>query len=157
MLLSGGAPRMGRDWLGGPWRECSSLSSGYEKGEVQMSCEVIETAGEDDKIFHITSPRMKLSKSRDFGILMSQRYTIKQGSGPYMIATRSLSLASHPPTAEYLRSEVQCADFLIHSLGTGLCHVCVFLLLNSQCQLVTRAVSHSNQSAIATIAIYLFG
>uniref|UniRef100_A0A803KE11 Acetyl-coenzyme A thioesterase n=1 Tax=Xenopus tropicalis TaxID=8364 RepID=A0A803KE11_XENTR len=87
-----------------------------------LSCDVIETAGEDDKIFHITSPPVKQSKSRDFVILMSRRYSCKQGD-PYVVAMRSVTLASHPPTTEYLRSEVQCAGFLIHSQGKDLCRV----------------------------------
>ncbi|KAM4808583.1 acetyl-coenzyme A thioesterase [Rhinophrynus dorsalis] len=95
-----------------------------------LSCEVIETAGDDDKIFYITCPPVKQSKSRDFVTLMSRRYPWKEGE-PYVVAIRSVTLASHPPTAEYLRSEVQCAGFLIYSQGNDSCQVSYLNQLNS--------------------------
>ncbi|KAM4709801.1 acetyl-coenzyme A thioesterase [Discoglossus pictus] len=87
-----------------------------------LSCKVIETAGEDDKIFYITCPPVKQSKSRDFVALMSRRYPCKNGE-PYVIAMRSVTLASYPPTSEYLRSEVQCAGFLISPRDKDSCQV----------------------------------
>ncbi|XP_053557436.1 acetyl-coenzyme A thioesterase [Bombina bombina] len=95
-----------------------------------LSCKVIETAGEDDKIFYITCPPVKQSKSRDFVALMSRRYPCKNGE-PYVIAMRSVTLASCPPTAEYLRSEVQCAGFLIYSQEKDSCQVCYLNQLTS--------------------------
>ncbi|MEE6526052.1 hypothetical protein FKM82_026454 [Ascaphus truei] len=44
-----------------------------------LSCKVVETAGEDDKIFYFTCPPVKQSKSRDFVALMSRRYPCKNG------------------------------------------------------------------------------
>ncbi|XP_053331246.1 acetyl-coenzyme A thioesterase [Spea bombifrons] len=87
-----------------------------------LSCEVVETAGEDDKIFYITCPPVKQSKSRDFVTLVSRRYPFKNGD-PYIIAMRSVTLASCPPSVEYLRSEVQCAGFLIYTQGKDACRV----------------------------------
>uniref|UniRef100_A0A8C5LSJ3 Acetyl-coenzyme A thioesterase n=1 Tax=Leptobrachium leishanense TaxID=445787 RepID=A0A8C5LSJ3_9ANUR len=95
-----------------------------------LSCEVIDATGEDDKIFHITCPPVKQNKSRDFIVLMSRRSPYKNGD-PYVIAMRSVTLASHPPTAEYLRGEVQCAGFLIYSQGKDSCRVCYLNQLTS--------------------------
>ncbi|CAH2296961.1 acyl-coenzyme A thioesterase 12 [Pelobates cultripes] len=95
-----------------------------------LSCEVIETAGEDDKIFYITCPPVKQSKSSDFITLMSRRIPYKTGD-PYVIAMRSVTLASYPPSAEYLRGEVQCAGFLIYSQGKDSCQVCYLNQLTS--------------------------
>ncbi|XP_072272307.1 acetyl-coenzyme A thioesterase isoform X2 [Pyxicephalus adspersus] len=87
-----------------------------------LSCKVAETATDDDKIFYVTSPPVKQSKSRDFVVLMSRRSSCKDGD-PYVIAVRSVTLASYPPTLEFLRSEVQCAGFLIYSCGKDECQV----------------------------------
>lgn len=45
-------------------------------------------------------------------------------SDPYVIAERSVTLSSCPPSLEFLRSEVRCAGFLIYSLGKDECQVC---------------------------------
>ncbi|KAM8960995.1 acetyl-coenzyme A thioesterase [Pelodytes ibericus] len=87
-----------------------------------LSCDVIETAGEDDKIFYITCPPVKQNKSMDFLTLMSRRYPYKNGD-PYVIAMRAVTLASHPPSTQFLRGEVQCAGFLIYNLGKDGCQV----------------------------------
>ncbi|XP_075693846.1 acetyl-coenzyme A thioesterase [Rhinoderma darwinii] len=87
-----------------------------------LSCEVLESAGDDDKIFYITCPPVKQSKTRDFLMLMSRRYPCKNGE-PYVIAMRSVTLATCPPSVQYLRSEVQCAGFLIHSQNKDECQV----------------------------------
>lgn len=95
-----------------------------------LSCEVIETAGEDDKIFYFTCPPVKQNKSSDFIALMSRRSPYKSGD-PYIIAMRSVTLASHPPSAQYLRGEVQCAGFLIYSRGKDSCMICYLNQLTS--------------------------
>ncbi|XP_063819994.1 acetyl-coenzyme A thioesterase isoform X2 [Pseudophryne corroboree] len=87
-----------------------------------LSCKVVESATDDDKIYCITCPPVKQSKSRDFVMLMSRRYPYKNGD-PYIIAMTSVTLASCPPSVEYLRSEVRCAGFLIYSLGIDECQV----------------------------------
>ncbi|XP_018412710.1 PREDICTED: acyl-coenzyme A thioesterase 12 [Nanorana parkeri] len=87
-----------------------------------LSCKVVETASDDDKIFYISSPPVKQSKSRDFVVLMSRRSPCKNGDA-YVIAERSVTLASCPPSLEFLRSEVQCAGFLIYNRGKDECQV----------------------------------
>ncbi|XP_068104054.1 acetyl-coenzyme A thioesterase isoform X2 [Hyperolius riggenbachi] len=87
-----------------------------------LSCEVVETAGVDDKIFYITCPPIKQKRSTDFVVLMSRRYPCKNGD-PYVIAVRSVTLASCPPSVKFLRGEVQCAGFLIYSTGRDECQV----------------------------------
>ncbi|KAM9330958.1 acetyl-coenzyme A thioesterase [Gastrophryne carolinensis] len=87
-----------------------------------LACEVVETAGDDDKIYYATTAPVKQGKPRDFVLLMSRRYPSKTGD-PYVIAVRSVSLPSFPPLVEFVRSEVQCAGFLIHSCGKDECQV----------------------------------
>ncbi|CAJ0940667.1 unnamed protein product, partial [Ranitomeya imitator] len=87
-----------------------------------LSCDILESAGDDDKIFYVTCPPVKQSKTRDFVLLMSRRYPCKNGD-PYVVAMRSVTLGSCPPSVQCLRSEVQCAGFLIHQQNNDECQV----------------------------------
>ncbi|XP_044147562.1 acetyl-coenzyme A thioesterase [Bufo gargarizans] len=87
-----------------------------------LSCDIVESAGDDDKIFYVTCPPVKQSKTKDFVMLMSRRYPFKTGD-PYVVAMRSVTLATCPPSVQYLRSEVQCAGFLIYRQNTDECQV----------------------------------
>ncbi|XP_069483660.1 acetyl-coenzyme A thioesterase isoform X2 [Ambystoma mexicanum] len=90
-----------------------------------LTCEPIDTSNEDDKIYHITCPSVHKDKSRDFVVLLSRRYPDKEGD-PYIVAMKSVTLASVPPSAEFTRSEFPCAGFLINSEGKDACKVAYF-------------------------------
>uniref|UniRef100_A0A452I002 Uncharacterized protein n=1 Tax=Gopherus agassizii TaxID=38772 RepID=A0A452I002_9SAUR len=85
-----------------------------------LMCEVIENVNEDEKIYHITSPSVNGDKPKDFVVLVSRRHD------PYIIAVRSVTLTSLPPSPTYCRSEILCAGFLIHSDGNNSCTVFYF-------------------------------
>uniref|UniRef100_A0A8C4WHX4 Acyl-CoA thioesterase 12 n=1 Tax=Gopherus evgoodei TaxID=1825980 RepID=A0A8C4WHX4_9SAUR len=85
-----------------------------------LMCEVIENVNEDEKIYHITSPSVNGDKPKDFVVLVSRRHD------PYIIAVRSVTLTSLPPSPTYCRSEILCAGFLIHSDGNNSCTVSYF-------------------------------
>ncbi|EMP29539.1 Acyl-coenzyme A thioesterase 12 [Chelonia mydas] len=88
-----------------------------------LTCEVVENVNEDEKIYHITSPSVKGDKPKDFVVLVSRRQPCKTGD-PYIIAVRSVTLTSVPPSPNYRRNEILCAGFLIHSDGNHSCMDC---------------------------------
>ncbi|XP_037759102.1 acetyl-coenzyme A thioesterase isoform X1 [Chelonia mydas] len=90
-----------------------------------LTCEVVENVNEDEKIYHITSPSVKGDKPKDFVVLVSRRQPCKTGD-PYIIAVRSVTLTSVPPSPNYRRNEILCAGFLIHSDGNHSCMVSYF-------------------------------
>ncbi|XP_051499644.1 acetyl-coenzyme A thioesterase isoform X2 [Apus apus] len=90
-----------------------------------LTCEVLQDVNEDEKIYYITSPPMTGHKPRDFVILVSQRQPCKP-SEPYMVAVKSVTLTSMPPSSEYCRSQVLCAGFQIYSDSNSSCTVCYF-------------------------------
>ncbi|XP_051499646.1 acetyl-coenzyme A thioesterase isoform X4 [Apus apus] len=85
-----------------------------------LTCEVLQDVNEDEKIYYITSPPMTGHKPRDFVILVSQRQPCKP-SEPYMVAVKSVTLTSMPPSSEYCRSQVLCAGFQIYSDSNSSC------------------------------------
>uniref|UniRef100_A0A8B9FLP9 Acyl-CoA thioesterase 12 n=1 Tax=Amazona collaria TaxID=241587 RepID=A0A8B9FLP9_9PSIT len=90
-----------------------------------LTCKVLQAMDEDDKIYYVTSPPMTGHKPRDFVILVSQRQPFKP-SEPYIVAVKSVTLASMPPSSEYWRSEILCAGFHIYSDSDSSCTVCYF-------------------------------
>ncbi|MBN3317601.1 ACO12 thioesterase, partial [Atractosteus spatula] len=89
------------------------------------SCEEVETAGDDEKVYHIKCPSVNSDRGRDFVVLMSRRQPCKEGE-PYIIALRSVTVAAVPPLADHTRSEALCAGFLINSTGCSSCKVSYF-------------------------------
>lgn len=76
-------------------------------------CEVINQADEDDTIYRVATPSVtKGGKGKDFILLASRRKPC-DSRDPYLIALRSVTLPTHPPTEEYTRGEVLCAGFTI--------------------------------------------
>ncbi|XP_054646789.1 acyl-coenzyme A thioesterase 11b isoform X2 [Dunckerocampus dactyliophorus] len=76
-------------------------------------CEVITQADEDDTIYRIATPSVsKGGKGQDFILLASRRKPCDVRD-PYLIALRSVTLPTHPPTEDYNRGEVLCAGFTI--------------------------------------------
>ncbi|XP_047911552.2 acetyl-coenzyme A thioesterase isoform X2 [Anser cygnoides] len=90
-----------------------------------LTCEVLQAVNEDEKIYYVTSPPMTGHKPRDFVILVSQRQPCKP-SEPYVVAVKSVTLTSKPPSPEYCRSEILCAGFQIYSDSDSSCTVCYF-------------------------------
>ncbi|KAJ1208995.1 hypothetical protein NDU88_004374 [Pleurodeles waltl] len=95
-----------------------------------LTCEAIDPVSEDDKIYHYICPAVHEDKVRDFVVLLSRRYPDKEGD-PYIIAMKSVTLTSMPPSPEFIRSELSCAGFLIHSAGKNSCKVSYFNQLTS--------------------------
>ncbi|NWU88995.1 ACO12 thioesterase, partial [Upupa epops] len=90
-----------------------------------LTCEVLEAVNEEEKIYYVTSPPMTGHKPRDFVILVSQRQPCKP-SEPYIVAVKSVTLLSMPPSPGYCRSEILCAGFQIYSDSNSSCTVCYF-------------------------------
>ncbi|KAL1266232.1 hypothetical protein QQF64_001907 [Cirrhinus molitorella] len=87
-----------------------------------LSCEEVEKADDEETIYHIKCSTVKGSKSRDFVVLLSKRQPCKDGD-PYVVALRSVTVATVPPDENSIRSEVKCAGFLIHEIGYITCKV----------------------------------
>ncbi|KAM4548738.1 acyl-coenzyme A thioesterase 11b isoform 1-T1 [Odontesthes bonariensis] len=76
-------------------------------------CEVINQVDEDDTIYRVVTPSVsKGGKGKDFILLASRRKPCDPRD-PYLIALRSVTLPTHPPTEDYTRGEVLCAGFTI--------------------------------------------
>ncbi|KAJ8261149.1 hypothetical protein COCON_G00168720 [Conger conger] len=86
------------------------------------SCEEVEQADVEEAVYHVKCPSVNGSRGRDFVILLSKRQPCKD-SDPFIIALRSVTVATAPPQQDYVRSEAQCAGFLIHSSGHTSCKV----------------------------------
>ncbi|NXG80657.1 ACO12 thioesterase, partial [Baryphthengus martii] len=89
------------------------------------TCEVLQAVSEDEKIYYVTSPSMAGHKPSDFVLLVSQRQPCKP-SEPYVVAVKSVTLMSVPPSSEYCRGEIHCAGFQIYSDSSSSCTVCYF-------------------------------
>lgn len=114
------------------------------------SCEEVERADEEETIYHIKCPTVNGGKSRDFVFLLSKRQPCKNGydstvnvihfldqqifnvklkmyfcshRDPYVIALRSVTVATVPSEENSIRSEAICAGFLIHEIGFLTCKV----------------------------------
>ncbi|XP_006065177.3 acetyl-coenzyme A thioesterase isoform X1 [Bubalus bubalis] len=90
-----------------------------------MSCEVIDRISEDDQIYYITCPVVNNDKPKDLVVLVSRRRLLEDGH-TYVVAVRSVILPSVPPSPQYVRSEIECAGFLIHATGSSSCTVSYF-------------------------------
>ncbi|XP_061744194.1 acyl-coenzyme A thioesterase 11b [Nerophis ophidion] len=86
-------------------------------------CEVITQADEEDTIYRIATPSIsKGGKGQDFILLASCRKPCDIRD-PYLIALRSVTLPTHPPTEDYNRGEVLCAGFTIREESSGVTKV----------------------------------
>ncbi|XP_061636167.1 acyl-coenzyme A thioesterase 11b [Phyllopteryx taeniolatus] len=91
----------------------SDLRRRNEWDRHYQACEVITQADEDDTIYRVKTPSVrKGGKGQDFILLASCRKPCDVRD-PYLIALRSVTLPTHPPTADYDRGEVLCAGFTI--------------------------------------------
>uniref|UniRef100_A0A8C4EHU4 Acyl-coenzyme A thioesterase 11 n=1 Tax=Dicentrarchus labrax TaxID=13489 RepID=A0A8C4EHU4_DICLA len=81
--------------------------------ESVTECEVINQADEEDTLYRVATPSVsKRGKGKDFILLASRRKPC-DARDPYLIALRSVTLPTHPPTEDYTRGEVLCAGFTI--------------------------------------------
>ncbi|XP_064294666.1 acetyl-coenzyme A thioesterase [Phalacrocorax carbo] len=90
-----------------------------------ITCDLLQALNNDEKIYYVTCPPVAGHKARDFVILVSQRQACKP-SEPYIIAVKSVTLATMPPCLEYWRSEITCAGFHIYSDTNSSCMVYYF-------------------------------
>uniref|UniRef100_A0AAX7SMC0 Acyl-CoA thioesterase 11b n=1 Tax=Astatotilapia calliptera TaxID=8154 RepID=A0AAX7SMC0_ASTCA len=91
----------------------SDLRRRMEWDRHYEECEVINQADEEDTIYRVATPSVtKGGKGKDFILLASRRKPC-DSRDPYLIALRSVTLPTHPPTEEYTRGEVLCAGFTI--------------------------------------------
>ncbi|KAM7410094.1 hypothetical protein PAMA_001512 [Pampus argenteus] len=91
----------------------SDLRRRKEWDQHYEECEVITQADEDDTLYRVAAPSFsKGGKGQDFILLASRRKPC-DSSDPYLIALRSVTLPTHPPTKDYTRGEVLCAGFTI--------------------------------------------
>ncbi|XP_074063835.1 acetyl-coenzyme A thioesterase isoform X2 [Macrotis lagotis] len=87
-----------------------------------LSCEVVECVSNDDTIYYITCTKVSSSKPIDLVVLVSRRKPIED-SNTYVVAVKSVTLASVPPSPQYNRSEITCAGFLIQAVDNSSCKV----------------------------------
>ncbi|XP_030227950.1 acyl-coenzyme A thioesterase 11b isoform X1 [Gadus morhua] len=91
----------------------SDLRKRMEWDRHYEKCEVVLQADEEDTIYRVASPSItKGGKGQDFIMLASRRQPC-DARDPYLIAVRSVTLPTHPPTDDYTRGEVLCAGFCI--------------------------------------------
>ncbi|XP_036620612.1 acetyl-coenzyme A thioesterase [Trichosurus vulpecula] len=86
------------------------------------SCKVIDWVSNDDTIYYITCPKINTSKPIDLVVLVSRRRPDKD-SNTYVVAMKSVTLASIPPSPQYNRSEITSAGFLIEAVDSSSCTV----------------------------------
>uniref|UniRef100_H3DMX6 Acyl-CoA thioesterase 11 n=1 Tax=Tetraodon nigroviridis TaxID=99883 RepID=H3DMX6_TETNG len=79
-----------------------------------QKCELIHRVDDDDFLYHVVNAFAKPGEGvhQDFVLLASKRRPCGSGDS-YVIALRSVSLTSHPPTEGRNRGEVLCAGFTI--------------------------------------------
>ncbi|XP_076009466.1 acyl-coenzyme A thioesterase 11b [Genypterus blacodes] len=95
------------------FRLLSDLRRRREWDQYYEDCEVINQADDDDTIYRVTTPSLKKGgRGQDFILLASRRKPCDPRD-PYVIALRSVTMPTHPPTEDYNRGEVLCAGFTI--------------------------------------------
>ncbi|KAJ8406300.1 hypothetical protein AAFF_G00305310 [Aldrovandia affinis] len=95
------------------FRLMSDLSRRQEWDRNYQGCEMINQVDEEDTIYRVVTPSVnKDCKVQDFILLASRRRPCNSGD-PFVIALRSVTLPTHPPTEGYNRGEVLCAGFSI--------------------------------------------
>ncbi|XP_043989305.1 acyl-coenzyme A thioesterase 11-like [Gambusia affinis] len=103
----------------------AELSSRTSWDMHYKKCELIHSVDDDDFIYRVVTPSVHQAAGgsptstnrgegvlQDFILLASRRKPCGHGD-PYVIALRSVSLATHPPFEGYNRGEVLCAGFTI--------------------------------------------
>ncbi|XP_030631747.1 acyl-coenzyme A thioesterase 11 [Chanos chanos] len=95
----------------------SDLGRRQEWDQHYTHCELINKVDEDDLIYRVVTPSItKGGRDQDFILLASRRPPCNKGD-PYVIALRSVTLPTHPPSEEFNRGEVVCAGFTIFEVS----------------------------------------
>ncbi|KAJ3594810.1 hypothetical protein NHX12_004115 [Muraenolepis orangiensis] len=100
----------------GELRDRASWDSHY------MECDLIRSVDNDDFLYRVVTPSVghapgspttqEAGVLQDFILLASKRRPCGPGD-PYVVALRSVSLPTHPPSPTHHRGEVLCAGFTI--------------------------------------------
>nr|XP_021519507.1 acyl-coenzyme A thioesterase 12 [Meriones unguiculatus] len=113
-------------YVGSPAHMAYHLLSDFTKRPLwdphYISCEVIDQVSEDDQIYYITCSVVNGDKPKDLVVLVSRRKPLNDDN-MYIVAVKSVSLPSIPPSPQYIRSEVICAGFLIQAVDSSSCTV----------------------------------
>ncbi|KAM9439316.1 acyl-coenzyme A thioesterase 11 isoform 1-T1 [Clarias gariepinus] len=95
----------------------SDLSRRPEWDTHYKQCKPILQVDDDDLIYHVLTPSAsEVGKGQDFILLASRRPPCDTGD-PYVIALRSVTLPTHPPTEDMNRGEMLCAGFTIYAMS----------------------------------------
>ncbi|XP_030623992.1 acetyl-coenzyme A thioesterase, partial [Chanos chanos] len=95
-----------------------------------LSCEEVERGNEEETVYHIKCSPISGAQSHDFVLLLSKRQPCKDGD-PFVIALRSVTVETVLPVKDRVRSEANCAGFLIHRSGPTACEVCYYTQVTS--------------------------
>ncbi|XP_053507003.1 acyl-coenzyme A thioesterase 11 isoform X1 [Ictalurus furcatus] len=94
----------------------SDLSRRPEWDKHYKQCKLILQV-DDDVIYHVLAPSLREGgKAQDFILLASRRSPCDTGD-PYVLAIRSVTLPTHPPTEDMNRGEMLCAGFTIYAVS----------------------------------------
>ncbi|PKU34941.1 acyl-coenzyme a thioesterase 12 [Limosa lapponica baueri] len=89
----------------------------------------IWTHEEGDVLSFKVEMKVKIPSNLAFSLLSDFKFRQqwdKHFFEPYVVAVKSVTLASMPPSPEYCRSEILCAGFQIYSVSHSSCTVCYF-------------------------------
>lgn len=115
----------------------SDLSKRVEWDPNYERCELILRVDDDDFLYRVVTPSIgqdgasnspsanQGGKVQDFILLASRRPPCDSGD-PYVIALRSVTLPTHPPTEGYNRGEVLCAGFSILEVSKNISKISYF-------------------------------
>ncbi|XP_031665853.1 acyl-coenzyme A thioesterase 11 isoform X3 [Oncorhynchus kisutch] len=115
----------------------SDLSKRVEWDPNYERCELILRVNDDDFLYRVVTPSISQDgasnspsadqggKVQDFILLASRRPPCDSGD-PYVIALRSVTLPTHPPTEGYNRGEVLCAGFSILEVSKDISKISYF-------------------------------
>ncbi|KAM9280241.1 acyl-coenzyme A thioesterase 11 [Cariama cristata] len=91
----------------------SDLRRRHEWDRHYASAELVQQVDDDDMIYHVVSQTLSCeNKPQDFVILASRRKPCSKGD-PYVVAFRSVTLPTHPASANFTRGETLCSGFCI--------------------------------------------
>ncbi|KAF7692325.1 acyl-coenzyme A thioesterase 11 [Silurus meridionalis] len=104
----------------------SDLSHRPKWDKHYKQCNPIVQVDADDMIYHVLAPSVtEGGKNQDFILLASRRLPCDTGD-PYIIAIRSVSLPTHPPTEDMNRGEMLCAGFIIYPVSENVSKMCYY-------------------------------
>ncbi|KAI4894698.1 hypothetical protein NFI96_004118 [Prochilodus magdalenae] len=101
----------------------SDLNCRPEWDKHYKQCELIVRVDEDDLIYRVLTPSLtEGGKVQDFILLASRRPPCDRGD-PFVVALRSVTLPTHPPTEDYNRGEMLCAGFTIYEVSESVSRI----------------------------------